>query len=381
MSPAPGWEGATEASGDLVTAERATTQEFPHRLILEDEDGASIRVVVDYEVIYDPDKEATFAVPNTLYLAPDGRQFYFDARDNDFKVLSEDNEFLYSVGGKGSSPGEWASIPGVAGFSPDGLFYVFDRLAGRFIVYTLEGEFLYHIASPVRISNASGLLFLAPDEMLFGALSIAPDYYGYFIHRFRIVEKASRKELKRISSFAEVPKYDRGIYGTLAIAAIRFDRDGAILMNTVTSYSLRKYAVTGDLHWAVEDPDVFPAAADNLSDTSSGRVRIGPIARSVAFLPISADYYLHFVVFPADNLPEISGVVSPSDVDLSGVEIRKTIELIPTREQTGPKIQVHTTQDLVFTDIDDRGRIYGILRLFDPILIRGRISIAKESPE
>lgn len=103
-------------------------------------------------------------------------------------------------------------------------------------------------------------------------------------------------------------------------------------------------------------------------------------SQSVAWLPLGPDYYLHMVFFPPDEVPEISGVVSPDDVDFSDLRFRQVIEFIPSSSGStrGERIRIHTAKNIVFTDIDAKGRIYGIMDLFDPKLIRGRVSLEQE---
>lgn len=364
----------TEADEAFGPASANGSAQYPHRIEMTAESGE--QVVLEYEIVSDPDA-ALFYSLYQVAIGKDGTQYYLDEGDNNIKVLSPDNEHLFSFGGEGQAPGEWLGARAIS-ISPDDRVYVWDQDLNAFHVFERDGSFLYRVYHPGRGLTLRHVVWVSDDELFAGALSMEPGYHRYYIHRLRIDSEDSRRVLRRTDSFGEVPDYTPGLYMILAGGWLTQDIDGNLLFAARTQHRVEKYTPQGSLLWRVSDPDVLPNAGDQLEATPTGRIRVGRYAQSAGLFP-STGRIIHQVFREATGVPprpEEPRIIQQGDFDPSQIKMHKIIELIDRDDPERSRILVRTTEDFMLKAIDGEGTIYGIIKYADPIPIRGRLLIS-----
>lgn len=351
------------------------TLDYPHRIAMEATSGEGI--VFEYETIADP-SDGLFYRVGRFVIGPDDRQYYLDSGDDEIKVLSSDNEFLFSFGGRGQAPGQWQDTQ-VFSVAPNGSVYVWDSDLNLFHVFAAEGSYLHRVNYPGRKLTIENLVWIGDDEFFASAVSMDLGYYRYAVHRLRIVDVApNERVLERIESFVEVPDYEPGLYQILARGLLRRDIDGSLLFSASTRHLVESYDLDTTLRWGLSDPTVIPNAVDSLSVGPSGRVRMERIAQAAGLLA-TADWIVHEVFVEAEGVPPRPpgpGRIEPGDVDPSGVIVRKVIELIDREDPDGSRLIIRTTEDLLLQAVDSEGRIYGVVNYFEnPTPVRGRLLV------
>lgn len=125
------------------------------------QDPARRVATIDLTIGGDDDREEySFVSISGLAFAPDGRIIVTDFRDDAVKVFDASGQFAYSIGRRGSGPGEYRSPMGAA-FDRDSLLWIRDENNHRYNAYQL-GPTGASYRTQVRFSHGPGVDRIAP---------------------------------------------------------------------------------------------------------------------------------------------------------------------------------------------------------------------------
>lgn len=125
------------------------------------QDPARRVATIDLSIGGDDDREEySFVSISGLAFAPDGRIIVTDRRDDAVKVFDSSGQFAYSIGRRGSGPGEFRSPMGAA-FDRDGSLWIRDDNNKRYNAYR-PGPTRATYQAMVRFSHGPGVDRIAP---------------------------------------------------------------------------------------------------------------------------------------------------------------------------------------------------------------------------